>query len=419
MDLIYILNVIFIVFMTLYQAHYLSRYYNFGVINPITIELISSFPIFLMSHVLGPAFLLDDGVFDPYFNFAILMANIALVCKFILICITLHYLKKKFPFEEVTAPSSVQPRTIGLKVSSVFFLVLFFISFFILANSSFGLFNWLAEPRTGYQAHRSGAGQWFLLSIVFIAISYILMTISLKKNSSIFITFFIYIFFAYFLGTKGVLFSIAQYTIILFWFRKYRYIKKLIMVFVPIAFVGMLINFFSGQSTVDMLDVISYFDHFQNSKMYYQAYFNGEIDLFYGQIAFSNLWALVPRALDATKPYVYGIILINEYFWPGEAERTNTPAFGGPVAEFGDFGIVGVIIFSLFSISTIANTLIAYFLYRKKNICIEDVLSKKRYLYLFIWIFTQPFIAFFPFPLNIILFFNIIVIISIFNRLRW
>ena len=78
--------------------------------------------------------------------------------------------------------------------------------------------------------------------------------------------------------------------------------------------------------------------------MYFKEYYSGKISLFYGQIYFSDFCTLIPRGLFPNKPYVYVITLVNEYFFPGAAAETNTPAFGCPISYFADFGILGLIL---------------------------------------------------------------------------
>ena len=120
----------------------------------------------------------------------------------------------------------------------------------------------------------------------------------------------------------------------------------------PLALVLMLVNFFSSigynADGTDYEKVLSYFDYYVNSALYYKEYYSGKIDLFNGKIFFSDFWSLIPRGLFPNKPYVYGITHVNEYFFPGEAEQTNTPAFGGPINYFADFGIFGVIFLTFF-----------------------------------------------------------------------
>ena len=78
--------------------------------------------------------------------------------------------------------------------------------------------------------------------------------------------------------------------------------------------------------------------------MYFKEYYSGKISLFYGQIYFSDFCTLIPRGLFPNKPYVYVITLVNEYFFPGAAAETNTPAFGCPISYFAYIIILGLIL---------------------------------------------------------------------------
>lgn len=415
MNLLYVLNILFLLFISFYPTYYLTRFYRFGILNPISLELIVNSPVSLSTFLVGPLFLIDDGLFDPYYNFAILVTNISLICKFFLVVIILKFLDRR----RCLLGNFSMPAKFRLKKEKVFgfgmvFLCLFVISF-VMLSSEFGLSNWLKAPREGYQYYRAGAGQWFGLSITFLSLSYTLVTLCLRKIRSIGIVFGIYACLAYFLGTKGIFLAMAQYILVLLWIRRYEHLTRLLIVLVPSAFVMMLINYFSQHDQIELVNALTYFDHFQHSAWYYEAFFKGEIPLYYGEIFTSNLWGLIPRALYEQKPYIYGITIINEYFWPGMAELTVTPAFGGPVELFADFGIFGVIILSFFNIGIAANTIFSYFLY--KNILVENVMQNPWFLYLFLWFYAPWLLVVFPFPLNIIIFITIIMTIHAGNRI--
>lgn len=52
-------------------------------------------------------------------------------------------------------------------------------------------------------------------------------------------------------------------------------------------------------------------------------------------------------------------------FFPGQAELTNTPAFGGAVEQFSDFGVMGMIIYRLFIMQSIFMALLSYLTYHR------------------------------------------------------
>jgi len=273
----------------------------------------------------------------------------------------------------------------------------------------------LLNPREGYQFHRSGAGFLWVLAISFLSVSFVLSTLYAKSRIKLFLIFFIYAFSAYFLGSKGIVLDFFLYFLIILWLTKYKKLKYIYIIMLPLVFGIMLYNFFSSAGSTDFKEVFSYFDHYVNATMYYEAYYTNKIDLFYGKVYFSDFWNLVPRGVYPNKPYVFGITHVNEFFFPGAAEETNTPAFGGAVNYFADFGIIGVILFSFIN----PIKFISYFFLCQllKNYTYETIVNNSYILLLFI-LFTAPYFLFYLiFPLNMALFFFISVIILLFNRI--
>jgi hypothetical protein len=68
-------------------------------------------------------------------------------------------------------------------------------------------------------------------------------------------------------------------------------------------------------------------------------------------------------------------------------------------------------------VGTILNTVLGYFLY--KNVNKDDVMKNPYYFYIYIWFFSPMLLIIFPFPLNLIVFFSIIFIINVGNRIKW
>jgi hypothetical protein len=99
--------------------------------------------------------------------------------------------------------------------------------------------------------------------------------------------------------------------------------------------------------------IVNYFDIFVNGSMYYNDYLNGYIHLFDGDILLSSYWSWIPRSLFENKPYIYGTLIINEHYFPGASELGNTPAFGGGIKEFADFGFFGVLFYSILDFNII------------------------------------------------------------------
>jgi hypothetical protein len=142
----------------------------------------------------------------------------------------------------------------------------------------------------------------------------------------------------------------------------------------PLLFALLLINLFLALGDAfELQSILEYFDYYKNAADYYNAHFKGELPLFWGDVTLSSLWSYVPRALAPDKPAVYGILLVNEHFFPGAAELTNTPAFGGAVEQYADFGVLGVLVFGFFSAQAVLTALISYLLFIRPGMKMQHV----------------------------------------------
>lgn len=313
MDFLCLINLFFFVFLTIYYPIYISKSLKLKLLNPITILVVVTMPIALFKAFFGPAYLLSDGLFDKYYNFAILMANIQLIIT-LYVTIILFKIFRSYHYSITNFLYKITPkwrikRTKMFLVSFVF-LLLFLISFYLL-SSTFGFINWILSPRTGYQYHRVGAGEYYAFALLFLSTSFSILLLFLRKNRSIYLFSIVYIFFAWFLGSKHIMLNFCIYTISVLWFRNVDNLGKIIGYATPIIFIPMLLNF----GSFDLSEIATYFDYYVNSAMYYKEYFSNGINLFYGQIGLTDYWALVPRSLFPDKPYVYGFLLVNEHFF--------------------------------------------------------------------------------------------------------
>jgi hypothetical protein len=119
--------------------------------------------------------------------------------------------------------------------------------------------------------------------------------------------------------------------------------------------------------------IVGYFDYFKNAADYYRGYLNNEVALFHGEVAISSLWAYVPRVIWPDKPFIYGILHVNEIFFPNLAASSYTPAFGGAVEQHADFGVIGVVIFGFFSPLAISTGLLSYLIFRRPGLRFDHV----------------------------------------------
>lgn len=412
MDFLCLINLFFFVFLTIYYPIYISKSLKLKLLNPITILVVVTMPIALFKAFFGPAYLLNDGLFDKYYNFAILMANIQLIIT-LYVTIILFKIFRSYHYSITNFLYKITPkwrikRTKMFLVSFVF-LLLFLISFYLL-SSTFGFINWILSPRTGYQYHRVGAGEYYAFALLFLSTSFSILLLFLRKNKSIYLFSIVYIFFAWFLGSKHIMLNFCIYTITVLWFRNVDNLGKIIGYATPIIFIPMLLNF----GSFDLSEIATYFDYYVNSAMYYKEYFSNGIDLFYGQIGLTDYWALVPRSLFPDKPYVYGFLLVNEHFFPGAAEATHTPAFGGPVPYFADFGLIGVIVYSFFNFQLWFQVFCYYIIFVDRRL--ERIISNPLYIYVVLILFAPNFLQFFPFPLSVFIFYFLVKLISFINR---
>ncbi len=413
MTLLYFLNLIIYVFLECYCPVYLSKKMGLGIVSPITIVAYSTLPIILFKAFIGPAFLLNDGLFNKYYNYAILMTSIALLGKFFLIKYSILFFKRYKITRSIANSFSphwhIAPKR--LFIAATILLLMGFFCFLLVATHSYGVINWILDPRTGYQLHRTGAGQFFALAILFYSIAFTIFTIYIKKDINVLFCILGFIISVYFLGTKDVILSFGITGIVILWFRKSKYFYKTLYFGIPAIFLLMLLNFGSA----NLEEVASYFDYYTNSAMYYEEYFNGGINLFHGELFLTSFWEVVPRALYPEKPFVYGFLIVNEHFFPGMAEATNTPAFGGPVGAFADWGIIGVLTSSFLDYHFVFELFLYYYLF--KNCNLEHIKKSPFLLYCLIILFAPAFMKYIGFPLNLILWIFIVKIISISNRI--
>jgi hypothetical protein len=409
----YVINIFMFIFMSIFQVFYLSNFFKLGFLNPITITFFVYSPVTFATVFGGPLFLLEKGLFDKWFNFALLMTNVYLFFGIAVMVIILNISQNSFFINNrlinIFKPYNIRKNR--MLFVSVLFLLLFTLSY-VLLTMDYGLLNWIKEPRTGYQYHRQGNGHWYALSILFLSISYSIMLIYSKKiiNTMFILLFFVYLSFL--LGSKQIILSFIIFFVIILWFRKSKYFQIIMLIVPPLGFAVMLLNF--GSFNIEA--VLKYFDSYVNGAMYYKAYYYDEINLFYGKIWLTNFYVYLPRGIFPEKPFVYGFLHVNEHFFPGVAAETHTPAFGGVTSDFADFGIVGVIIFSIFNLNRILETVILYVLYSNSNF--YNIKYNSNFFYLFIWMLAPSFMMFFGSLYSLILFVILMKTISVINNIK-
>ncbi|MBK0371267.1 O-antigen polymerase [Flavobacterium agrisoli] len=421
MSFLFVINIFIYFYLQFIKLRYLSSYFKnrkFAGTNPFIILFIFKLPVDIFKVVIGPPFILESGIDNIYYNIAILITSVSLLVDYLLLRFA-FLVSNKYTFTSYNL--NIKTRYSKMIYASIVFYFLFFLSFFLLSSSSFGFLNWIKDPRTGYQLHRMGAGQFWVFAISFLSVSFTIFAFSVKKNINLIMLLVPYLYSAYLLGSKGIVLEFLVFFLIVLWIRRFKNLRKIFLITVPLAFLLMIINFFTSagynSGTMDYKSILSYFDYYVNSAMYYKEYYAGGIDLFYGKIYFSEFWSLVPRGFYPNKPYIYGIIHVNEYFFPGAAEATNTPAFGGPVNYFADFGILGVVVLTFLDPFKFI-----YYFFLCQLLKSYDYESIKNNLFLFLLFlfFTAPFFLFsLSFPLNMIFLFMVAMILLFMNKIRF
>ena len=379
--------------------------------NPISIYFWLSFPIELFKIIIGPIIIttLNEDYF--FIGVAILFATLSNLIELLIIYIiskNITMYNFRYNFKEI------KTNCINFKPLSFIFFLLFAISFYLLASKQFGLFNWLTNPRLGYQLYRDGSGQYWILSVSFLALSFSLLMLNRLSIIRRSIYFLFYSCCAFLLGSKGLVIEYLIFYILILWLYKDNSLKKILIFITPIIILAILYNFYTSVENFDFESVASYFTYYTNSGMYFKEYYTNKINLYHGKLYFSDFWSLAPRSLFKSKPYVYGILEINEYFFPGAAEMTNTPAFGGPILYFADFGILGVIFLTLFNPVLIIRSL--FYLVTLRNLDINKIKNNFSIFFLFVVFFSPYFLALVVFPLNLIFVFLILIFFLIYIK---
>jgi hypothetical protein len=419
---LYILNIVMSPLLAIFTPLYLTRYFKLSWVNLLVIPVAVALPVTMLTTLSGPYVFLPDGLFNPYFQYAMFVDNVHTLLSSLSIIWLVKFLcqnpeARQFMARVVHAGVKVRPER--MRLAARLFLVLFVISFVLLAQPTYGLVNWILSPRTGYQSYRTGAGQWYAFAITFLSVSIVLATTYARSTNDILKQAPVYLFGAYLFGSKGFIISFAAYLAIILALRQYRYFKPFAIILLTVSVVLLVHNFVDALGGVGLEDIAAYSDYFVNAAKYYEGYLNGFIPLYHGEIGASNIWGLVPRALYPDKPYVYGVIKIAELFYPGAAENTSTPAFA-TVDYFADFGWLGVVTSGLVSASNLMYAaLYALVLPRLKMLNIGNRIEHKTVLsYAFLLLVGPAFLVFFVFPLNTVLLVIIAASTDLMNRLR-
>jgi hypothetical protein len=365
--------------------------------------------------IIGPIVLIKNGLFDKHYQYALWITNIDLFVGFILTIFLINYFFRNSYINKIAEKIHCNKNIRRQRIIflGIFFLILSLFFFYKLANTSFTVLQWIKEPRNGYQYHRTGAGHFYALFLLSLSASFTLILLYTKKTLNAVFLFVFYLFLIRLFGSKGQYLSFFLAFLSILWFRKYKSLNTILIIASPFVILFMIIML----NPSEIMDILRYFDYYSNSAMYFEAYSKNQIDLFHGEIFLTSFWNLLPRSYFPNKPYAYGFLLVNEYFFPGAAERTHTPAFGGPMRAFADFGILGVILYAIFNANTILTTFCYYLLFVRYNII--QVKCNVLLLLIFLYTIAPSFLDYFSFPITTIFVISFFFIIDLASHLNY
>jgi hypothetical protein len=401
LEFIYVLNVLLALTLICWPIWFARKYLGLSYINPLSIHVVITLPVELMKLIVGPMFSIESGLFDIGYQYAVAATNLH-TASGVLGCIFFFKLFGFYRIESLLPFLKARLSPVKLNYFSNFYLFLFATFFFLLASNEFGVVNWILNPREGYQLYRTGQGHWFALAIYALSVSFYLRCLSYRNTNKIIRAAIFYFCISYLLGSKGVMLWYFESTLIILWLVGYKKLKIIAIIGLPLIFATMVFNLFLALGTTfDLNSIIEYFDFYTNGASYYRAFHYEEISLFYGDVFLSSFWEYIPRFIWPDKPVIYGITMINEIFYPGQAELTNTPAFGGAVTQFADFGWLGLVVFGFFGSNALIFALCGYWFYCKPKVAWHQISPITAIL--LIGMYAPGFGAFFPIGFQVLL----------------
>ena len=357
MIVLYALNLFALLGLELYRYWFLQKYFRLPLFSPVLIVFIFNFPVFLGTYYLGP---IINGLsfFNPYFQFGILMLNLQMIIFVILIVILSKYSaifgRAYHPFLKYFHIPLTINNVKRFPWVAVFFFILYVTFLTLTAFKHIGILEWVQNPRLSYLHGRAGVGHYYSISITCLTVSSFFAFLYLNPRWHIFLLP-LYLYAFYLFGSKGIIMRFAGWYLVIL---ALKISQKQMLIWFPFVLVATMTfslrhHLGSGFDISFLIEkfsiILRYFDHMVNGTMYYESFFANRIGLFWGEVWTTSWWGVLPRSIFSEKPFVYGTINIVEHFYPGAATAGHTPAFGGAVNAFADFGVIGVILGALFN----------------------------------------------------------------------
>jgi hypothetical protein len=333
----------------------------FRLRNPIVIVWLFSAPILFFRVLVGPHFLVEGGISNQFFLKAvwieIIHQSVSSACLILFLLFCQKYIVRLVrPFLSRTEP--FRHFRSNYYALGLVFLLFGFLVMATLASQKFGIANWVANPRHGYQFNRVGQGHLYALAVNCMAVGSGLALLFSFRLVALFFAVIPTVGLVYLLGSKAFFLQLATFITIVMFFRRSKLAGVSAPVLISCAGIAMLLNFAQAGFATNFENIAKYFDYFSNSTAVVQLLDQGSLGYFYGDILMSSFWSAVPRVVFPDKPYIYGILHLNETLWPGLAKLGHTPAFTSGIDLYADFGWLGVCFGPIFSISVLISGVI-------------------------------------------------------------
>jgi hypothetical protein len=236
---------------------------------------------------------------------------------------------------------------VGSRLAELWMIGQFLLLFVLLMLASGVGLLWVTNSRVAYALHRASVGVLWSLAEAILLLGFMGVIFRKARSlTSLVINAALFATISSFLGSKGLM--VAFFVIALFYahFRIRPISNRMVLLagsgVLPLILAAQL---YQGTAT-SLLGTLLYFDYFTNTVALIDRF--KDFGFRYGMVTLSNLWFFVPRALYPAKPFVYSLVIADEFLYPGAAERGYTPGMMQWAQGYCDFGILGVILFGLF-----------------------------------------------------------------------
>jgi hypothetical protein len=204
---------------------------------------------------------------------------------------------------------------------------------------------------------------------VFKTLLLILIIILFVWKRKITIVLICLIFILFFSGSKMAILSTM--IILVTMYEEYKRVNyKVLFISSILVFVLLLFYHFSqtlqNQNKNIFDTALSYFDVYRQQTMALELFVSGKMDYYYGEIALSSWYKVIPRFIWESKPKDFGFALLNYAIYPEFSSDGYMPSFG-LAYSFADFGFASII-FSGFFAGMLKNYFYRMFYNSKKDV---------------------------------------------------